>query len=120
MRIFDGPLTHLEHALDIRSERHAVLSSNIAQLDTPGYVAKDVDFDASFEEALRADATGHDAPVQAEEARHLHSTTIDGNTVDLDRTMAALAENGLQFSASARVASKHLAMLRTVVNDGVG
>jgi flagellar basal-body rod protein FlgB len=120
MKIFEGPLAHLEHALDIRSERHAVLSGNVAQIDTPGYVARDVDFDASFEDALRADASGQEASVQVQDAQHLHSTTLDGNTVDLDRTMAALAENGLQFGASARVASKHLAMLRTVVNDGVG
>jgi flagellar basal-body rod protein FlgB len=120
MKLFEGPLKNLEHALDIRAQRHSVLSSNLAQVDTPGYVAQDIDFDAAFDEAVRADAMGQDHTAEVEDATHLHSTTLDGNTVDLDRTMAALAENGLQFGASARVASKHLAMLRTVVNDGVG
>ncbi|HEY1101360.1 MAG TPA: hypothetical protein VGF99_20650, partial [Myxococcota bacterium] len=54
------------------------------------------------------------------DADHLSSMSLDGNSVDLDRTMAALAENGLQYGASARMASKHLAMLRTVINDGNG
>ena len=42
----------------------------------------------------------------------------DGNRVDLDRTMTALAENGLEYSAGSRAASKKLAILRYVASDG--
>jgi flagellar basal body rod protein FlgB len=44
--------------------------------------------------------------------------SLDGNKVDLDRTMVALAENGLQYGASARAAGKKLAILRYVSSDG--
>jgi flagellar basal-body rod protein FlgB len=44
--------------------------------------------------------------------------SIDGNGVDLDRTMAVLAENGLQYAAGAKAAGKKLAILRYVVSDG--
>jgi flagellar basal-body rod protein FlgB len=114
MKIFEGPLAHLEHALDIRSERHAVLSGNVAQIDTPGYVARDVDFDASFEDALRADASGQEASVQVQDAQHLHSTTLDGNTVDLDRTMAALAENGRRSTSPCCAPSSTTALASTL------
>jgi flagellar basal-body rod protein FlgB len=46
--------------------------------------------------------------------------SFDGNTVDLDRTMVAMAENALQYSAAARAAGKKLALLRYVASDGNG
>ena len=46
------------------------------------------------------------------------SPSLDGNQVDLDRTMAGLAENSLQYGASAKAAGKKLAILRYVVSDG--
>ena len=42
----------------------------------------------------------------------------DGNAVDLDRAMVALAQNGLQYAASAKAAGKKLAILRYVASDG--
>jgi flagellar basal body rod protein FlgB len=48
------------------------------------------------------------------------SPSMDGNRVDLDRTMVALAENGLQYGASAKAAGKKLAILRYVSSDGQG
>ena len=45
---------------------------------------------------------------------------IDGNGVDLDRTMAGMAENAIQYGASARAAGKKLAILRYVAGDGGG
>ncbi len=44
---------------------------------------------------------------------------LDGNGVDLDRTMASLAQNALQYGACARAAGKKLAILRYVASDGV-
>ena len=46
------------------------------------------------------------------------SPGMDGNAVDLDRTMVALAQNSLQYSAAARAAQKKLAILRYVASDG--
>jgi flagellar basal-body rod protein FlgB len=46
--------------------------------------------------------------------------SLDGNMVDLDRTMAQLAENAMQYNAGAKAASKKLAMLRYVASDGNG
>jgi len=43
---------------------------------------------------------------------------LDRNAVDLDRTMAAIAENAIQYGASARAASKKLTILRYVASDG--
>jgi flagellar basal body rod protein FlgB len=46
------------------------------------------------------------------------NASLDGNTVDLDRTMVAMAENALQYGASARAAGHKLAILKYVASDG--
>jgi flagellar basal-body rod protein FlgB len=139
MKLFDTTLTQLERSLDVRLARHNVLSGNLANVDTPGFNPKDVDFRSAMEAASNAaNGTGPTAgpKLTSTDERHLAtggmsgtddvplieiggtSPSIDGNRVDLDRTMADLAENGLQYAAGAKAAGKKLAILRYVVSDG--
>jgi flagellar basal-body rod protein FlgB len=143
MKIFDSTLGRLEKSLDVRLARHNVLSGNLANVDTPGYKPKDVDFQAAMASAEGAPgAAGQVAPASTlavTRAGHMSagggsagsggiplyehngdSPGLDGNRVDLDRTMAQMAENGMQYGAAARAASKKLAILRYVVSDGQG
>jgi flagellar basal-body rod protein FlgB len=143
MKIFDSTLGRLEKSLDVRLARHNVLSGNLANVDTPGYKPKDVDFQAAMASAgSEPGAAGPLAPASTlavTRAAHLatgavgagpggiplivhngESPNLDGNRVDLDRTMAQMAENGMQYGAAARAASKKLAILRYVVSDGQG
>jgi flagellar basal-body rod protein FlgB len=144
MKLFDSTLTRLEHALDVRLERHNVLAGNLANVDTPGFTPKDVDFKAAMAEASGGEpeaASGIESPVlrlATTDPAHMslgggfgatdapvvngqgEAPSIDGNRVDLDRTMAALAENSLQYGASAKAAGKKLAILRYVTSDGTG
>ncbi|MBX7100746.1 MAG: flagellar basal body rod protein FlgB [Myxococcaceae bacterium] len=123
MKLFDGTLTALERSLDVRLEKQNLLASNAANLDTPGYQARELDFDAAMQSVL---APGGDAPGAVETAvraaTHAVEGTagLDGNGVDLDRTMVELAENGLQYGAAAKAAGKKLAILKYVANDGNG
>ena len=142
MKIFDNTLTRLERSLDVRLARHNVLAGDLANVDTPGFVPKDVDFATAMANAearenrdtgsapalagtdgaavsvgLSTGRTDDDIPVVDVGG---DSPGIDGNLVDLDRTMAALAENGLQYAAGARAAGKKLAILRYVASDGNG
>lgn len=132
MKIFNE-LGTLERALDVRGQRHTVLAGNLANADTPGFAPLDVDFEdamAAGELAAGGAAAGGDAsaaeraagmaaaPRSAEELAGLPG--LDGNSVDVDKTMIALAENGMQYGAAARAASKKLGILRYVASDGVG
>lgn len=143
MRIFDETLTRVERSLDVRLQRHGVLAGNLANIDTPAYKPRDVDFVAAMGAAFegqgvnRTDARHFDAqggslavgvggttagdagPAPVVEVTG-STPSLDGNGVDLDQTMAALAENGLQYGANARAASKKLGILRYVASDGVG
>lgn len=130
MKIFDETLARLEDALDVRMVRHNVLAGNLANADTPGFVARDVDFARAMAEAASPapageTATGHiplgggaiaARPVAVGAAGG--SPGADGNTVDADRTLVALAENGLQYGAAAKTAAKKLGILRYVASDG--
>ena len=110
--LFGNTLTALEKMLDFQAERHTVLSTNVANIDTPGYKGKDLRFS---EELKRAIDAGDTIPLRKTDERHLplgienlkgtenrlvpSSDTVrrlDGNTVDLDKEMAKLAENSLR------------------------
>jgi flagellar basal-body rod protein FlgB len=140
MRVFDNTLARLERSLDVRLVRQNVLSADVANVDTPGFKPKDVDFTATMAaiEGAARDERGVSLPsmptlggttpeANGIAARDLPivdvpagGASLDGNTVDLDRTMVAMAENALQYGASARAAGKKLAILRYVVSDGNG
>jgi flagellar basal-body rod protein FlgB len=138
MKIFDATTARLERSLDVRLVRHNVLAGNLANVDTPGYTPRDIDFAAAMSEAVgEGAASGPSLPMRETNARHIavggiaangreipivethgEAPSLDGNGVDLDRTMTAMAENGLQYGASARAVGKKLAIMRYVVSDG--
>jgi flagellar basal-body rod protein FlgB len=136
MKLFDATISTLQRALDARMVRQNVLAGNMANVDTPGFVPKDVDVAAAFRELpsggevsrpTAPTVEGH-LPVESREAGDSYDLPItaapssnpgiDGNGVDLDRTLVGMAENALQYGAAAKAAGKKLAMLRYVASDG--
>lgn len=104
-------------ALVLRSERQRVLASNIANADTPGYKARDLDFVQALKEAtgsmaagnaLKTTQPGHLAPSAGArgDAQMLYGapsqTNLDNNSVDMDRERASFAENSLKYEATLR------------------
>ncbi len=136
MRIFDATLSTLERSLDVRLARQSVLAGNVANADTPGYVARDLDFSAAMAAARSAveqpsaasPAREGDLPIAAARSASapeafVHADPaaapgLDGNAVDLDRTLGAVAENALQYGAAAKAAAKKLAILKYAASDG--
>jgi flagellar basal-body rod protein FlgB len=138
VKIFDATLKTLEQALDVRLVEQNVLAGNVANADTPGYKPKELDFTAAMRaasadagaEMMATTSAGHMGPNGATvtSASEIATSMVlegrgtapsfDGNGVDLDRTMAGMAENGLQYGASAKAAGKKLAILRYAVDGG--
>lgn len=137
MKLFDTTLDKLQSALDVRLRKQNVLQSNIANVDTPGYQAKNLDFEQAMANAVAehsqpvspaaaAPAEGEIALDQAGAAETPDSAVhadpgqagLDGNGVDLDRTMVQLAQNGLLYGAAANTAKKKLQILKFVASDG--
>jgi flagellar basal-body rod protein FlgB len=84
----DDPLFGVHGAaLQIRSQRLAMLASNIANAATPNYKARDIDFDRAMK-AATAGTTAFRVPLE---------NSLDGNTVELSTEQTIFAENALQY-----------------------
>ena len=83
-------------ALALRSQRLSLLASNIANAATPGYRARDIDFDKAL--ALATNGRGANAAVDAAIAYRVPVTpSLDGNTVELSTEQTLFAENAVQY-----------------------
>ena len=104
-----------QDALNLRAFRQQLLASNVANADTPGYKARDIDFAAALRDAAEGRGTGGLA-LGSSDARHLNGTradepaavlyrsvqqpSIDGNTVDMDVERSRFAENAVHYEAN--------------------
>jgi len=108
-RIFDGS----SQALNLRAQRTQLLATNIANADTPGFKARDMDFGAAMRREMGALASD----VRRTDGRHLALSSLrhgaaaaqyrqplqpraDGNTVDLQREQVAFMDNAIRYQAS--------------------
>lgn len=133
MKVFDRTLEGLAKSLDLRSEAQAIISANIANSDTPGYQAKELDFEGALAKALTVDDK---LQLERSDGRHIGSAgpiedingevfnqindvvREDGNTVDRDAEMTSLFQNQLLYNASADLVKKKLGMLKYAISDG--
>lgn len=128
-------------ALEVYSQRSEVLAANIANADTPGYLAKDIDFRAALSAAGQQGAgaaAGAAGPLQpqttspddltAGSAQDGVSTqqylkyrvplapSLDGNTVDSQMEESAFAENNVRYEASLTFLEERFGDLNTVIS----
>ena len=113
--IFDPTMQGLADALTLHQRRHAVLASNLANIETPGFHARELDFADALHEAFEARA-GDDDPRQPSVVEDRRAPArADGNTVDLDLQMAKLTENGTRYLALARLLGLRIGLLRQAI-----
>lgn len=113
---FDKALGVHQQALFVRQQRTEVLAANIANADTPGYKAKEIDFRAALNNASQQ-STG----IARTNARHINVTSpassyeqyrvseqpsLDGNTVDIQQEKAAVADNSVRYQATVTFLSR--------------
>lgn len=133
-QIFDKTTNGLAASLNLRSLRHNVTSSNIANAETPGYKAKKVDFEDALARAIDLEgiskemanspdhfamSTGAISRAKADVYDNPEgNVTNDQNTVDLEREMANLQENSILYKAALQLINKKLGSLRYAATDG--
>ena len=136
----DAALRFQQEALNLRAQRQEVLAANIANADTPGYQARDIDFaselkkvmqrgrDATSVVALTMTSTQH-IPAQALtpptaelQYRIPDQPSLDGNTVDMDpdaeRERPQFADNSLQYQMSLSALSGQIKGMMNVLQSG--
>ena len=117
-------------ALKVRGQRTELLARNLANADTPGYKAQDIDFRSALAAAgaaekpvaMRATDKQHlgtasgasDAPTTLKYRTPL-APSLDGNTVDVQMEQAAFAENAVRFQATLSFLSARFRGLMTAI-----
>lgn len=117
----------LQTFLDVQSRRAEVISSNIANADTPGYSAKKLEFEDFLKEAARRSKLPRFQQEQrqalsADSLRVIEQTPtaigMDGNSVDAAKEMSELAQTSINFNLGAKMLQSRLRLLRTAIREG--
>jgi flagellar basal-body rod protein FlgB len=117
MTLFDSTQLSLEAAMSGSSMRQTLLSDNLANVNTPGYQRRDVDFHATLR---AAEAAGAPLDAVAFQGRTDPARTVraDGSGIDADQESAALAQNGLEYEALVQVAGARFGILKSAMGVG--
>lgn len=128
----DNSLRFHATALNLRATRQQLLASNIANADTPGYKARDINFATMLQDALAGrvqpaqlarTAARHVAAPQPGEAgsvvqyRTVLQPSMDGNTVDMDVERAQFAENAIHYEANLMFINSQLKSLLAAIQS---
>lgn len=106
-----SPLTNsIQTYMDMISMRQKLVSSNIANSDTPGYKTQDIDVQNSFHSMLTG-GIAQQADVSGLAVKN------DGNNVDLDREARLLAENAMKFNMAATLMKSSLNQVREAIKE---
>ncbi len=125
---FDSYLSVHEPALHLRAKRAQVLASNLANVDTPNYKARDIDFQAALKTVRGGQTAGmlrgtHANHIQPQsfisgyelQYRNPYQASLDGNTVEHQVEMAAYSDNAMRYLANLRFLSGKFNTLRTAI-----
>ena len=116
----DGAMRLLEKSLTWRTQNQEIIAGNIANLDTPSYTRKDMD----FQHILQSYSQGNVQEVSLTRTEPGHLPGADPGVglvqetweeVDLDQEMVRMATNQISYNASVQMLIKKLDYLRTVI-----
>lgn len=129
--LFDPAIRLLQKVADYRVARQEVVASNIANTETPGYIAREVPFEAYLSLA----ESGNSAAPRSTHPRHIGATAggsgpispplesegdavrVDGNNVVLEKEMTKSAENTVGYMTAMTLISRKMRAIRTAIDD---
>jgi flagellar basal-body rod protein FlgB len=119
----DGIMRLLEKSLDWRVQNQEVIAGNIANLDTPNYARKEMDFDHILNSYTRGNLQA--VSLSQTDPGHLGGAKPGpglvqetSEEVDLDQEIVRMSENQLAYHASVQMLIKKLDTLRTAIEGG--
>ena len=114
----------IEQSLEITKLRHGLIASNVANVDTPGYKAQEINFDKALKDALekrRVDVT-RTHPLHFGASRlgtaDYEISYAKQSWVDIDKEMSKLAENNLRYQTSIQVLLRKFAGFKHTITEG--
>ena len=131
--LFEPDYALTAKVLDMRLMRQNVVMSNLANIDTPNYKARRLDFEDNLQRALNLDAKGKMSRTNPEHVPSVFNANSFGpsmekelpyriihgeDNVDMDKEMAAMAKNTLMYNALTTVLKHNFTNLQTVIQEG--
>jgi flagellar basal-body rod protein FlgB len=110
--ISDATSVTLQQALDGLQRRQDAIASNVANLETPGYLSREVDFESSLRSAI---STGRPDNFAVTEDRSLAATRLNGNNVNIDREIMLGSETLLRQRLVIQGLNSKYQILRTAI-----
>jgi flagellar basal-body rod protein FlgB len=127
-KLFDQTVGLLNRSLDVRTARHRVISSNVANAETPNYAPREIPFQKILERAAESSSA---IPLSRTHPRHFPDPAVltsdfspeletrpAGDPVHIDEEMAKLAENNLMFQAGVQSLVKKIEALKMTISEG--
>jgi flagellar basal-body rod protein FlgB len=133
MNLNDKTIKALAASLNFRQMRQEIISSNVANAETPGYKTKRVDFEQALARALDVDG---EQGLNTTDERHFNVgnggfgnlkpeiyddpngvVSEDGNTVDRDAELAKMAENKILYDAAVQLLNKKIGLMKYAVGS---
>lgn len=111
-------LDRLSQHMRYLGDRSRVIAGNLANIDTPGYRARELEFTEELEQAA-----GKDGTLRYETTETTRDDEVpdeDGNTVSLEGQIARMDENTLRFRSLGELLSRRIGLLRYAAGDGRG
>lgn len=111
--------------LDVQSRRAQIVAGNLANVDTPGYTAQELDFADYLKNAAQDALTpgiGSNQPALKSSPQIINQTNriagMDGNSVDAGQEMATLSDAGMRFLTGTTMMQSRLRTLRSAIREG--
>ncbi|MCK5882797.1 MAG: flagellar basal body rod protein FlgB [Bacteriovoracaceae bacterium] len=133
MNVNDQTLKALAASLNFRQMRQELITSNVANAETPGYKTKRLDFEAALQRAIDIDKQ---QSLNTEDKNHFNVggggfdnlkpeiyedpngvVSEDGNTVDRDQELAMMAENKILYDATVQLLNKKLGLMKYIITS---
>ena len=105
----------LQEAIQFASQNHRVSSQNLANINTPGYQTREVNFDQLLARLESSASTATNSDYEVSQVEEL-AQRRDGNNVDLDRELAALKKNTLAYQTLTQLLGSKMGILKQAIN----
>ncbi|NMP28036.1 flagellar basal body rod protein FlgB [Rahnella sp. SAP-1] len=132
----NAALQFQQEALNLRAQRQEILAANIANADTPGFQARDINFAGQLQKVMeKGRASGSGLALSLTSDRHIAAETVqppdldllyrvpdqpslDGNTVDMDRERTNFADNSVRYQTDLTVLGGQVKGMMSVLQQG--
>jgi flagellar basal-body rod protein FlgB len=108
--VIDLTMQAIQTSLDGLAARQRIIAQNLANSETPGYIAQDVNFEDSLRSAM---ATGDPAQASISTQNTTDPTTPNGNNVNVDQETIGLVDTGLRYQLATQSMNNEFSILRT-------